>query len=260
MVGRKAAVKPPPIGKGALGFKDLVSTAKIAIVAAIEREVWPLVKDWPRKEANFAGRWYQFFEREDIVVVCGGIGSAAARRATEAILGLYRPRLVISAGFAGGLDPALAMGDALRPRVILNGGDGSRTDAGSGQGVLISFPHVASPEQKAKLRQAYGAQAVDMEASAVAESAQAHGVRFTACKVIFDTSGTALPPFELFVGPDGKFHVLRFLGYVAVRPWLWWKVERWARETARAATNLCAALAEMCAEKVPGTEFQTIPI
>ncbi len=228
-------------------------------MAALEREVWPLVKDWPRRETDFAGRGYRFFEQEATAVVCGGIGSEAARRATEAIIELYRPRLVISAGFAGGLDPALAVGDALRPRHVLNGADGSRTDSGSGEGVLISFPHVAGPEQKAKLRRAYGAQAVDMEASAVAESAQAHNVKFMACKVISDTSSSSLAPFDRFVGHDGKFHVLRFLGYVAVRPWLWWKVERWARETARAATNLCAALAELCAEKVPGSEFETIP-
>jgi len=231
----------------------------IAIVAAIEREVWPMVKDWPRREANFAGRWYRFFEQAGTAVVCGGIGSEAARRATEAVIELYRPTLVVSAGFAGGLDPALAVGDALRPRHILNGADGSRTDSGSGQGVLISFPHVASPEQKAKLRQAYGAQAVDMEASAVAQSAQAHQVKFMACKVISDTSSSRLAPFERFVGPDGKFRLLRFLGYVAVRPWLWWKVKRSARETARAATNLCQALAEVCAGKGPGTKFETIP-
>jgi len=238
----------------------LLSQAKIAIVAALEREVRPLVKDWPRRETDFAGRSYKFFEREDTVVVCGGIGSEAARRAAEAILALYRPTLLVSAGFAGGLDPALAVGDALRPRYILNGGDGSRTDCGVGEGVLISFPHVATREQKAKLRQAYGAQAVDMEASAVAQSAQAHGVEFLACKVIFDTSGATLAPFELFVGDDGRFHALRFLSYVAVRPWLWSKVPRWSREAAGAASNLCAALAQMRREKVLGTEFQTIAI
>ena len=239
----------------------LLSQAKIAIVAAIEREVWPLVKEWPRTETNFAGRSYKFFEREDTVVVCGGIGAQAARRATEAIIELYRPALVISAGFAGGLDPALVTGDALRPRHILNGGDGSRTDAGIGEGLLVSFPHVAGPEQKAKLRQAYGAQAVDMEAAAVAQSAQAHGVKFMACKVIFDPSGAALAPFEQFVGDDGEFRVLRFLSYVAVRPWLWGKVERWASEAAKAATNLCAVLAQMSSTKpVEGAEFQTIPI
>jgi len=227
-------------------------------VAAIEREVWPMVKDWPRREASFAGRSYRFFEQEATAVVCGGIGWEAARRATEAVIELYRPTLVISAGFAGGLDPALAVGDALRPRHILNGADGSRTDSGRGQGVLISFPHVASPEQKAKLRQAYGAQAVDMEASAVAQSAQAHQVKFMACKVISDTSSSRLAPFELFIAPDGKFRLLRFLGYVAVRPWLWWNVERTARETARAATKLCAALTEVRAGEAPSSRFETI--
>jgi adenosylhomocysteine nucleosidase len=242
-----------------LGTSDLLRRANIAVVAALEREVWPLVKGWPRRESNFAGRRYRFFEQEGTAVVCGGIGSEAARRATEAVIQLYRPTLVISAGFAGGLDPALAVGDALRPRHVLNAADGSRTDSGRGEGVLISFPHIAGPEQKAKLRQAYAAQAVDMEAAAVAQSAQAHNVKFMACKVISDTSCSSLAPFDRFIGHDGKFHVLRFLGYVAVRPWLWGKVERWAKQTARAARNLCAALAELCAEKVPGSEFEAIP-
>jgi adenosylhomocysteine nucleosidase len=237
----------------------LLGSAKIAIVAAIEREVWPLVKDWPRREINLAGRSYGFFEQAGTVVVCGGIGREAARRATEAVIELYRPALVLSAGFAGGLDPALAVGDTLWPRHILDGGESRRTDSGVGEGVLISFPHVASPEQKAKLRQAYGAQAVDMEAAAVAQSAQAKGVKFMACKVISDSSGSSLAPLELFLGDDGKFRVLRFLSYIAVRPWLWSKVERWARDTRRAAANLSAALAQVCAETVSGTEFGTIP-
>jgi adenosylhomocysteine nucleosidase len=223
---------------------NVLQSCKIAIVAALEREVWPLIKDWPWSPRQFHGREFKFYEKGDEVVVCGGIGPQAARRASEAIISLYCPALVISAGFAGALDPTLEVGYTFTPRHVIDASDGSRTDCGIGQSVLVSFPDVADVEQKAKLGAAYGAHAVDMEAAAVARSAEAHGVKFLACKAVSDTSRTALPPIGRFLGPDGKLHVLRFLAYVAVRPWLWAKVQRLASDSVVAANNLCAALAE----------------
>ena len=211
-------------------------------MAALEREVWPLVKIWSTDRREFDGRGFKFFESAGKVLVCGGIGAEAARRATEAIIELYSPELVISAGFAGGLEPALRTGQTLTPRFVIDAGDGSRTDTAFGEGVLVSFADIADVEQKARLRQAYGAQAVDMEAAAVARSAEAHGVRFLACKVISDTSDTSLPPMARFVGHDGNFHTLTFLAHVVPRPWLWASVLRLANDSALAARKLCEAL------------------
>lgn len=216
---------------------------KVAIVAALEREVWPLVKDWPVSRKEYDGRWFKFFEKDGVALVCGGIGAEAARRAAEAIISLYHPELVISAGFAGGLDPALQAGHTLTPRHVIDASDGSRSDAGFGDGVLVSFGTVADAEQKAKLAKAYGAHAVDMEAAAVARSAEAHGVKFFACKVISDATDSRMPPIERFISHDGRFHALKFLAYVAVRPWLWGSVMNLARNSAMAAGKLCEALA-----------------
>ncbi|HXZ33423.1 MAG TPA: hypothetical protein VEH30_14175 [Terriglobales bacterium] len=219
-------------------------SCQVAIVAAIEREVWPLVKEWPASRRDFDGRSFKFFVKDGVVVVCGGIGPEAARRAAEAIITLYRPALLISAGFAGALDSTLELGQIQKPRYVINASDGSRTDCGSGRGSLVSFDHVADAEQKARLGLAYGAQTIDMEAAAVARAAEAHGLRFLACKVISDTSTSSLPPIAGFVGSDGKFHVLRFMAYVAVRPWLWFTVMRLANDSAMAANKLCSALAQ----------------
>src|SRR6476660_7296010 len=76
---------------------------EVAIVAALEREVRPLVREWKVAEREHAGRKFRFFESDRAVVVCGGVGPEAARRATEAAISLYRPARVISAGFAGAL-------------------------------------------------------------------------------------------------------------------------------------------------------------
>jgi adenosylhomocysteine nucleosidase len=217
---------------------------RIAVVAALEREVWPFIKDWPTSRKEYEGRAFKFFEKDQVVVVCGGMGSEAARRAAEAVISLFGPALVVSAGFAGGLDPALPAGHTLTPRHVIDAGDGSRTDSGGGEGVLVTFGTIADAEQKAKLAKAYGAHAVDMEAAAVARAAEAHGVRFLACKVISDASDSRLPPIARFIGEDGHFHGLKFLVFIALRPWLWGGVQKLARDSVMAAGKLCEALAD----------------
>jgi adenosylhomocysteine nucleosidase len=219
-------------------------TPRVAIIAALEREVWPFIKTWPTTHKEYGGCAFKFFEKEHLVVVCGGIGSAPARKATEAVINLYHPALVISAGFAGALDPRLPAGHTLIPRHVVDVGDGSRTDSGTGEAVLISFDSIADVEQKAKLAEAFGAHAIDMEAAAVARAAQAHGINFLACKVISDPADSRLPPLARFIGQDGRFHALKFIAYVAVRPRLWASIRRLIRDSPIAAANLCELLAK----------------
>ena len=219
-------------------------SCKVAIVAALEREVWPLINNWPSKRERFDGREFKFYEKDSVAVVCGGIGPEAARRASEAIIGLYHPALVISAGFAGALDPTLEVGHTLTARYVIDASDASRTNCAEGDSLLITFGDVAGVEQKAKLGTAFGAHAVDMEAASVARSAEAHRIKYLACKAISDTSSTALPPIGRFIGPDGKFHALNFVAYVAIRPWLWARAHRLASNSQLAAKNLCTMLAE----------------
>ena len=68
------------------------------------------------------------------------------------------------------------------------------------------------------------------------------GVRFSACKVISDATGTRLPPIARFVGGDGRFHAGRFLAHVSIRPWLWLSVQRLAQDSKVASGKLCEAL------------------
>ena len=215
---------------------------KVAIVAALEREVWPMVKNWKAERREYEGRSFKFFENASVALVCAGIGSEAARRATEAIISLYQPRLIISAGFAGALDSRLQVGDTLVPSCVIDAKDGSRREHESGNGFLVTFEDVADAEQKAQLNEAFGAHAVDMEAAAVARCAEAHGLDFFACKVISDASDTSLPPVTQFVAADGSFQALRFLRHIAFRPWLWGSVLRLSRNSGIAARKLCQAL------------------
>ena len=129
----------------------MCTVQKVAIVAALEREIRPLVKIWRLCEQDHAGRRFRFYESEYAVLTCGGIGAEPARRAAEAIIALYQPALIYSAGFAGALDRKQHIGDIIVPRRVINANDGSSIDTGQGEGILVSFASVASPEQKAKL-------------------------------------------------------------------------------------------------------------
>ncbi len=216
--------------------------SRVAIVAALEREVRPLVKSWRVSEKEFSGRRFRFFERGDVVLVCGGIGAEAARRAAEAVIAIYGPGVVYSAGFAGALDPALKVGEIVQPRRVVNASDGSSLTLDRGEGVLVSFGSVASPAQKASLRDSFQAQTVDMEAAAVLRAAEARGAGFAVVKVISDEFNFDFPAMERFVDSNGQFLEGRFARHVALHPWQWQKVSRLARNSRRASLALCDRL------------------
>jgi len=215
--------------------------SKIAIVAALEREVRPMTKNWRASRRGYHGRDYKFYESESAVLVCCGMAAEPARRATEAVISLYAPDLVLSVGFAGALDRQLGVGDVIFPSRIIDARDGSVTQA-IGSGTLVSYASVADAPQKSKLARAYNAQLVDMEAAAVARGAEARGVRFAAVKVVSDASDHAVPVMDRFITHDGQFSSAKFVAFVALRPWLWASVLRLARNSSRATNALCQAL------------------
>jgi len=221
------------------------SRPRIAIIAALEREIRPLVKHWTHHDQDYSGRTFRFFENEKIVAVCGGIGAAAARRATQAAIALYSPQLVYSAGFAGAANETMKVGGILIPRRVVNANDGSAVDTRSGAGILVSFAAVASPEQKARLAASFGAQAVDMEAAAVAQAAQARGIPFAAVKVISDASDFVLPSMDDFITPAGQFSTRKFALFLLLRPWLWRRAMILARNSAEASRVLSTWLKHM---------------
>jgi adenosylhomocysteine nucleosidase len=216
---------------------------RIAIIAAMEREVRPLIRSWKVRMMEHGGWRYRLFENGDAALVCGGIGAEAARRATEAVIQDVKPVCVLSVGFAGAVDGSLQVGQVLEPRTVINAADGVHTDVGSGEGTLVSSATVAGKDQKIRLGKAYGASAVDMEAAAVAQGAQARGVNFGAVKAISDSVEFRLPAMDRFVAGNGNFDSVRFTCHVALRPWLWSATIALARNSSKASQALCGALA-----------------
>lgn len=222
---------------------------KVAIVAALEREVSGLTRSWSRVERQHDGRRFIFFERDEIVIVCGGIGMEAARRAAEAVIALYHPTLLQSVGFAGALDADLRVGNLFVPALVIDARDGSRIEIEGAPGLergsrkergsLVTFAAVAGTQQKASLAQAYGAQAVDMEAAGVAAAARAQGIGFAAMKVISDELNFEMPETGRFIAADGRFKTANFAAFVVLRPWLWRRTATLAANSRKAARVLC---------------------
>lgn len=230
----------------------------LAIVAALEREIRPLVRGWRTCVREHAGGTFRFYESNHSVLLCGGIGAEPARRAAEAIIALYQPALIISAGFAGALDSRLKIGDVIVPRRVIYAGDGSSVDTGQGEGVLLTFSSVASAEQKRKLAESYGADAVDMEAAAVARAAAARGVQFAAVKAISDETNFAMPAIDRFINAKGEFSAGRFALFAAFRPRMWGTLLRLASNSNRASQALCNWIEQMDMNHV-GTDQLSVP-
>ena len=226
---------------------------KIAIIAALERELRPLVKHWPSRTITHEGRKFIVFQGNHAAVIIGGIGPEAARAAAEAIIAQHSPELLISAGVAGALVPELRVGETIFPTTVVDTQDGSRHetaihDAPVGKTplartILASYPEMASTSQKQQLAKSYGAHVVDMESAAVARAAQLHGLPFISIRAISDELDFELPDMSRFIR-GGQFQTRRFLFYIAIRPWLWLSVYRLARNSRIASENLCAWLRE----------------
>jgi adenosylhomocysteine nucleosidase len=139
-----------------------------------------------------------------VAVVISGAGRIAATRASELLVAGHRPRWLISAGFAGALDPTMARNQLVLPDIIQHAEgheiqvepiDASLPAAFHRGGKLLSVDQVVfSAAEKAALRASTGADLVDMESAAVALLAQERALRFLSLRVVSDDAATELPP------------------------------------------------------------------
>ena len=157
-----------------------------------------------RREARLLDRLSR-----DLVVGCAAADPARARLLARRLIDQGVAGLV-SFGLAGGLDPALPPGTVLLPPVVvLPDGRALRSDPGWRQRAAARLPEARSlalagsdralvaAADKAALRDASGAAAVDMESHAVAEEAVAAGLPFLVIRAIADPDGRALPAAAL---------------------------------------------------------------
>lgn len=189
-LGRAA---PPPVA------------SDVGIVAALSMEVGFLL-DRLSKVRKYSGPSHTIIEGEVggkvVALVVTGMGRSAARLGAERLIDGHRPRLVLSAGFAGALDPGLARYDLVMPGEVLDPEGGrfaieagpSRPDGVRSGRLLTVDQIIRTAAEKAALRERTGADLVDMESAAVASACADRGVPFRSIRVISDEAGIDLPP------------------------------------------------------------------
>jgi adenosylhomocysteine nucleosidase len=179
-----------------------------------------------------------------VIVAHTGVGAAAAARRTAQIIAAERPRLIVSAGFAGGLHAAAKLG-----AVVFDArGSGMAAPAGSLAGGIVSEGAVVeSAAAKAELGARSGALAVDMETAAIAGAAQESGVRVVALRVISDPVDADMPvPMRVWFDVERQRpRVMGLLAWLARHPGRVWPFARFVRGLGPAKIALARALGEL---------------
>jgi len=185
-------------------------------------------------------------KRDDLKVWVVGIGQSNARRSfLEALDGVV-PGRVITAGFAGGLNPELATGD-----VLFDADEGFELSsglerAGCRRARFHCHDRIATtPEEKAVLRESTGADAVEMESGAIREICRESGIPCATVRVISDAASESLPlDFNRLMNPDMSLSPTRLTGALLRAPRKIMELIGFQRRIARAGENLARALSE----------------
>ncbi len=145
-----------------------------------------------------------------IALVESGIGQEKAAQATEALIGTFGPKQIISAGYAGGLCNRWKRNTVCFPERLIRHSDAARLDltcssavprlvsrdtaAGGDKLALLTTDRViATATEKNLLGRETGAELVDMETFAVAEVCRRHNLPILAIRIVLDTADEELP-------------------------------------------------------------------
>jgi adenosylhomocysteine nucleosidase len=244
------------------------------VVFALARESRPFLRQFPPHQ-DFPGApcpaWFCGPSWLTVLVLETGVGTTRAEAALTWLLGQpmlekvpYRPRVVLSAGFAGALQPGFQVGDILLATEVADHHGNCWPATWPGElppgewwpplhrGRLLTVAHlVGRPEEKQVLGRQYEAAAVDMETASVARLCGDHGVPLGCVRAISDDVQTGLSPRLLSLLADSRVSPRRVLTALAAAPGLVGELWRLARHTRKAARQLALALGELLTLTLP---------
>ena len=158
------------------------------------------------------------------------------------------PSLVLTCGFAGGLNPDLKLGDVVfevqSPESKVQS---QLLAAGAKPAKLFSADHVAvTAAEKKRLREETGADAVEMESAAIHAVCQERGIPCITVRVISDTAKEDLPlDFNALAKPDKSLDYGKLLWAIAKSPGKTGALMKLQKRTSFAAEQLANVLAKI---------------
>lgn len=182
-----------------------------------------------------------------------GMGPRRAASAAQAALKASPPQWLITAGFAGGLNPAWRIGDVLRevdPGFPLN------LSSIAPPSTLASFhcaSHVAvTVSQKADLYRSTRCDAVEMESGVIRQLCRDASVPSATIRVISDTASQDLPlDFNALMTPDQRMDFRRLAWQLLRSPGRIPPLLHFQKQLGIASSQLAANLACSVFESIP---------
>jgi adenosylhomocysteine nucleosidase len=213
---------------------------RIAVIAALPRELEPLVRAWPMRSR---GKGTMLATCENAIAACAGMGREQVLAAFALALQQGPVSEIISIGFAGALRTQIARGTLYWPEIVIDAATGEQFRCMGGRsGVLVTADRVLNAEEKAKAASQWHADIVDMEAAVVARAALEQGIPFRALKVVSDAVDDKLPDFNRFVDEYGGFHESKFTMHLVMHPWQIPAAMRVGRVASAGAKAMASAL------------------
>ena len=175
--------------------------------------------------------------KSGISVLITGIGRKNAEKSVREFLAANSPKLVLTCGFAGGLNPDLKLGEVVF-EIFPSRNRGNETQIKKN----LETPYVVSYEkllaagakpakcfctdriattgaEKKKLREETGANVVEMESEAIHAVCRERGIPCTTVRVISDTASEDLPlDFNALAKPDMSLNYGKLFWAVAKSP------------------------------------------
>lgn len=209
---------------------------------AVPEEARPFERHWRRNGPGSGGRLH---------TVVTGMGAENAARVAREMVERHRPHWVITSGFAGGLDPALGVGEVVFDADHDFPLTHALRRAEVRMGVLVQADRVAvTVAEKRALRVATGADAVEMESSAIRGICRSAGIPSATVRVISDAAGDDLPlDFNALMGPGHRLRMERLVLRVLSSPRLIPRLLRFQRQVNAAAGELARRLTRVIAEE-----------
>ena len=209
-----------------------MSAAKILVLFAVRDEA----KHFQPPGANCA-------------TVISGIGQANAERALLKSIGGESPQLVLTCGYAGGLNPQFKRGDVLFEA-------DAQCEIANGLAKLGATPGkfhcadwiITTIAEKTALWKLTGADAVEMESGVIRALCRERNIPAATLRIISDDAGQDLPmDFNKISGADGNVSYLKLTGALLKSPALVPKLMRFQRALDECSRKLGGTLRELLA-------------
>jgi adenosylhomocysteine nucleosidase len=184
----------------------------------------------------------------NVSILLTGIGRQNAEKSVREFLAVNSAELVLTCGFAGGLNPDLKLGDVVFELSTHNAQLSTRLlAAGAKPATFFCADHIATTvAEKKKLRYETRADAVEMESAAIHAVCAERGIPCATIRVISDTADEDLPlDFNALAKPDKNLDFGKLFLAIAKSPGKIGALMALQKKTKFAAEQLASVLVKI---------------